>query len=116
MVRRIGQGGMGSVWRAERMDGLYQSEVAVKLLGSLALSAHARARFAREGELLARLTHPHIARLLDAGLTDDHQRFLVLELVTGKDVKTYVQDAALDPRAILTLFRQILSAANFAYK
>lgn len=115
LIEPIGQGGMGSVWRAGRMDGLYQSEVAVKLLGSLALSAHARARFAREGELLARLTHPHIARLLDAGLTDDHQRFLVLELVTGKDIKAYVQDAALDQRAILTLFRQILSAVAFAH-
>ncbi len=115
LIEAIGQGGMGSVWRAERMDGLYQSQVAIKLLGSLALSAHARARFAREGELLARLTHPHIARLLDAGLTDDHQRFLVLELVTGQDILTYVQAAALDRRAILVLFRQILSAVAFAH-
>lgn len=115
LIEPIGQGGMGSVWRAERTDGLYQSEVAVKLLGSLALSAHARARFAREGELLARLTHAHIARLLDAGLTHDHQRFLVLELVTGQDILTYVRAAALDQRAILVLFRQLLSAVAFAH-
>ncbi len=115
LIEPIGQGGMGSVWRAERMDGLYQSQVAVKLLGSLALSAHARARFAREGELLARLTHPHIARLLDAGLTDDHQRFLVLELVIGQDITAYVRANALDQRATLTLFRQVLAAVAFAH-
>ncbi len=115
LIEPIGQGGMGSVWRAERMDGLYQSQVAVKLLGSLALSAHARARFAREGELLARLTHPHIARLLDAGLTDDHQRFLVLELAVGQDITAYVKSAALDRRATLTLYRQVLAAVAFAH-
>jgi serine/threonine-protein kinase len=115
LIEAIGQGGMGSVWRAERMDGLYQSEVAVKLLGSLALSAHARARFAREGEVLARLTHPNIARLLDAGLTEDYQRFLVLELVRGQDIEAYVKASALDQRAILMLFRQMLSAVAFAH-
>jgi eukaryotic-like serine/threonine-protein kinase len=115
LIEAIGQGGMGSVWRGERIDGLYQSQVAVKLLGSLALSAHARSRFAREGELLARLTHPHIARLLDAGLTDDHQRFLVLELVVGQDITAYVKSAALDRRATLTLFRQVLAAVAFAH-
>ena len=115
LIEPIGQGGMGSVWRAERVDGLYQSQVAVKLLGSLALSAHARARFAREGELLARLTHPHIARLLDAGLTDDHQRFLVLELVAGQDITAFVKAAALDQRAIVALFRQVLAAVAFAH-
>ena len=90
LLEPIGQGGMGSVWRAERSDGLYHGQVAVKLLGSLALSAHARARFAHEGELLARLTHPYIARLLDAGLTADSQRFLVLELVKGRDIVAHV--------------------------
>lgn len=115
LIEPIGQGGMGSVWRGERIDGLYQSQVAVKLLGSLALSAHARARFAREGELLARLTHPHIARLLDAGLTDDHQRFLVLELVVGQDIVAYVKSAALDKRAAVALFRQVLAAVAFAH-
>jgi eukaryotic-like serine/threonine-protein kinase len=115
LIEPIGQGGMGSVWRAERMDGLYQSQVAVKLLGSLALSAHARARFAREGELLARLTHPHIAHLLDAGLTDDHQRFLVLEWVQGQDLVAYVAAKSLDQRATLVLFRQLLAAVAFAH-
>ena len=74
-----------------------------------------RARFAREGELLARLTHPHIARLLDAGLTDDRQRFLVLELVVGQDITTFVKAAGLDQRATVALFRQVLAAVAFAH-
>ena len=74
-----------------------------------------RARFAREGELLARLTHPHIARLLDAGLTDDRQRFLVLELVVGQDITTFVKAAGLDQRATVALFRQVLAAVAFSH-
>ncbi len=118
LLQPIGQGGMGSVWRAERSDGLYQSKVAVKLLGSLALSPHARARFAHEGELLARLTHPNIARLLDAGLTADFQRFLVLELVEGRDIVAHVvgaTDAPMKSSDIVLLFRQVLSAVAFAH-
>ncbi|TAG02657.1 MAG: serine/threonine protein kinase [Betaproteobacteria bacterium] len=113
LIEPIARGGMGSVWHARREDGLYQSEVAVKLLGSLALSAQARARFAREGELLARLTHPHIARLLDAGLTDDSQRFLVIELVQGVDIATFCR--TLSERDRIVLFRQLLGAVSYAH-
>jgi eukaryotic-like serine/threonine-protein kinase len=113
LIESIARGGMGSVWRARREDGLYQSEVAVKLLGSLALSAQARARFAREGELLARLSHPHIARLLDAGLTEDMQRYLVIELVQGVDIATFCK--TLPPYQRIALFRQLLSAVSYAH-
>jgi eukaryotic-like serine/threonine-protein kinase len=113
LIEPIARGGMGSVWRARREDGLYQSEVAVKLLGSLALSAQARTRFAREGELLARLSHPHIARLLDAGLTEDLQRFLVIELVPGIDIAAHCKK--LSERERIVLFRQLLSAVSYAH-
>jgi eukaryotic-like serine/threonine-protein kinase len=113
LIEPIGRGGMGSVWRARRVDGLYEQEVAVKLLGSLALSAQARARFAREGELLARLSHPNIARLIDAGVTDDGQRFLVLDWVRGVDIRAYCEDKS--THEILALFRQLLSAVAFAH-
>jgi eukaryotic-like serine/threonine-protein kinase len=113
LVEPIGRGGMGSVWRAQRIDGLYEQDVAVKLLGSLALSAQARARFAREGELLARLSHPNIARLIDAGVTADGQRYLVLDWVRGVDIRTYCNDKSV--REILCLFRQLLSAVAFAH-
>jgi eukaryotic-like serine/threonine-protein kinase len=115
LIEPIARGGMGSVWRARREDGLYQSEVAVKLLGSLALSAQARARFAREGELLARLAHANIAHLIDAGLTADHQRFLVLEWVDGHEINHYVAHHTLTQPATVTLFRQVLAAVAFAH-
>ena len=116
LLERIGQGGMGSVWRAERTDGLYDGEVAIKLLGSLALSAHARARFAQEGQILARLKHPNIAGLIDAGITDDGQRYLVIELIDGVAINDYVEKNALDMRQRLQLFRQLLDAVAFAHE
>ncbi len=113
LIEPIGRGGMGSVWRARRVDGLYEQEVAVKLLGSLALSAQARARFAREGELLARLSHPNIARLVDAGVTDDGRRFLVLDWVRGVDIRQCCEGKSTNE--ILSLYRQLLSAVAFAH-
>jgi eukaryotic-like serine/threonine-protein kinase len=115
LLDQIGQGGMGSVWRAERSDGLYKAQVAVKMLGAMALSSHARARFAQEGETLALLSHPNIARLLDAGITPEGRRFLVLELVQGLSLNEYVKQHALSPQQKLALFRQLLSALAFAH-
>ena len=116
LLERIGQGGMGSVWRAERTDGLYDAQVAIKLLGSLALSAHARARFAQEGQILARLKHPNIAGLLDAGITADGQRYLVLELIEGVALKDYVEQQSMNANQRLQLFRQLLDAVAFAHE
>jgi eukaryotic-like serine/threonine-protein kinase len=113
LIEPIGRGGMGSVWRARRSDGLYEAEVAVKLLGSLALARKTCPRMRREGELLARLTHPNIARLLDAGVTEDGQRFLVLELIRGVDIRDACGEKPLRDRLIV--FRQLLSAVAFAH-
>lgn len=75
LIREIGRGGTGSVWLGERADGLYRGQVAIKLLSAPVLhDTSARQRFAREGELLARLSHPNIARLLDAGTSDEGAR------------------------------------------
>ena len=70
LVREIGHGGMGTVWLARRTDGRYEGEVAIKFLRSGLFGQGDAARFEREGSILARLSHPHIARLLDAGVTD----------------------------------------------
>ena len=67
---QIGQGGMGSVWKARRADGRYQGQVAFKLLHLSLIGRTGSLRFEREGAILARLSHPHIARMLDAGVTD----------------------------------------------
>ena len=82
LIRPLGVGGMGEVWLATRDDGLYEGEAALKFIKSGLGSALAD-RFARERRVLARLNHPGIARLLDAGLADD-QPYLVLEYVVGQ--------------------------------
>src|SRR5580765_2914145 len=82
--RLLGSGGMGEVWLAARDDGAHAGRAAIKLLRSLRGDARAQERFLREGQILSRLEHPHIARLLDAGGLDDGQRYLVLEYVDGE--------------------------------
>src|SRR6476659_2943263 len=84
--RLLGQGGMGTVWLARRTDGRFEGDAAVKLLNLALLDPVGSERFRREGTLLARVNHPHIARLLDAGVTDGGQPFLVLERVRGERI------------------------------
>src|SRR5438552_7540905 len=115
LVRELGRGGMGEVWLAERADGLLRRPVAVKL-PVLALSRHALAeRFAREREILASLTHPHIARLYDAGFAADGQPFLALEYVDGIPLTRYADDQRLGVDARLTLFGQVIGAVAHAH-
>ena len=83
LVREIGRGGMGSVWLAERSDDQFQKQVAVKLLSAGLPVSEALRRFRDERRILASLEHPHIARLLDAGRTDDGLHYIVMELVEG---------------------------------
>ncbi|MFX7840603.1 protein kinase, partial [Acinetobacter baumannii] len=81
--RELGSGGMGTVWLAGRADGRFEGDVAIKFLrsGLFGSGSGGSARFAREGQILGRLSHPHIARLLDAGMHDGSQPYLVLEYV-----------------------------------
>src|ERR1700754_239264 len=92
----LGAGGMGSVWHARRTDGRFEGTVAVKLLHLAALDAGGAERFRREGTVLARLSHPHIARLFDAGVTTAAQPYLVLEYVEGTSIDRYADDHRLD--------------------
>ncbi len=81
LLSLIGQGGMGSVWLAERCDGRFEGRVAVKLLNIALMGRAGEERFRREGNFLAKVTHPHIARLIDAGVSAAGQPYLVLEHV-----------------------------------
>src|SRR6185503_1640103 len=81
--RLLGRGGMGEVWLASRSDGRFEAQCAIKLLDGAVSQEKLAERFRREGRLLARLAHPNIARLLDAGATADGRQFLVLEYVDG---------------------------------
>ena len=111
----LGQGGGGSVWRAVREDGRYDGAVAIKLL-HLSLMGHAGAeRFRREGQILARLMHPHIARLLDAGVTPGGQPYLVLELVEGQRIDQHCDAQRLSIEARLALFDDVLAAVAHAH-
>ena len=112
---RLGAGGMGTVWRASRSDGRFEGHVAVKLLNLALLDRAGDERFKREGTLLARLAHPHIARLLDAGVTATGQPYLVLELVDGRRIDHFADERRLDPLARLELFLQVTDAVAHAH-
>jgi eukaryotic-like serine/threonine-protein kinase len=115
LERSLGRGGMGAVWLAHRSDGRYAGRVAVKLLNLSLLGRGGTHRFKREGTALARLTHPNIARLIDAGVTSDGQPYLVLEYVEGEPIDRWCADRALDVEARVSLFLQVLDAVAHAH-
>jgi serine/threonine protein kinase len=112
LVSPIGHGGMGSVWLAERNDGRFTGHAAVKLLNAALLGRSAEKRFRREGTILARLTHPHIGRLIDAGLSVTGQPYLVLEYVDGRPIDRYCDNkkSSIDERIRLFLDVQVAVA------
>ena len=115
LVEPIGQGGMGSVWLAERSDGRFQGRVAVKLLNAALVGHAGEERFAREGNILARLAHPQIAHLIDAGLSPVGQPFLVLELVNGEEIDRYCNGRQLGVAARVRLFLDVLAPVAHAH-
>ncbi len=110
----IGSGGMGSVWRAVRSDGRFEGEVAVKLLSRTADSADTE-RFALEGRYLAKLTHPNIARLIDAGVGVGEQPYLILEYVNGLTLDKHCDAHSLSVRERVELFIEVLDAVAHAH-
>lgn len=115
LKHEIGSGGMADVWLAERADGAFAREVALKLPLINRLRRDLALRFARERDILARLEHPHIARLYDAGVTDDGLPYLAMEYVDGQSIIEYCDQRKLDIQERLELFRQVLDAVQFAH-
>jgi serine/threonine-protein kinase len=113
--RTLGHGGMGTVWLAHRNDGRFEGCVAMKLLNTALIGQPAERRFVREGSVLAKLQHPNIARLLDAGIADHGQPYLVLELVEGIRIDHYCDGARLSVEQRLALFDQVLDAVAHAH-
>jgi serine/threonine protein kinase len=111
----LGRGGMGEVWLAERSDGHFKGFFAVKFLDLTSPTANALERFRREGRMLARLTHPHIARLIDAGVMPDGQPYLVLEYVKGEPIDRYCDTLGLGLEARVRLFLDVLAAVVHAH-
>jgi len=115
LLRELGVGGMGTVWLAERSDGLIKRPVALKLpRGAWQLTGLAE-RMAREREILATLNHPNIARLYDAGLTGEGQPYLALEYIEGKAIDVYCEEHRLATKARLGLFLQAAEAIAYAH-
>ncbi len=117
IVRLLGEGGMGRVYLAERADDLYQQHVAIKLVQTGAGSTRdLLMRFSAERQILANLVHPHIAHLLDAGLTSNGLPYLVMEYVEGIPIDRYVADQGLSIAQRLELFRNVCSAVEYAHR
>jgi tetratricopeptide (TPR) repeat protein len=114
LVRLVGHGGMGSVYLAERADGELQQQVAIKLLHHGGSEPAFRDLFLRERRILARLQHPAIARVLDAGHTDGGQPYLAMEYVDGIPIDAYADQ--LDLRGKLLLFLKVLEAVSYAHR
>jgi eukaryotic-like serine/threonine-protein kinase len=111
----LAQGGMGEVWLAHRSDGQFEGKFAVKLLHLETPGPKALDRFKREGRVLAQLTHPNIARLIDAGAMPDGQPFLVLEYIDGEHVDRYCESRSLSTRSRVRLFLDVLAAVAHAH-
>jgi non-specific serine/threonine protein kinase/serine/threonine-protein kinase len=114
LLRLLGMGGMGAVYLAERADGAYEQQVAVKLIRSGALGREALGRFRRERQILAWLNHPKIARLLDGGVTEAGP-YLVMEYVEGTPIDAHCDAHGLGVRARIELFRAVCEAVNHAH-
>ena len=115
LERLLGEGGMGQVWLAARADGLYQRRVALKLLRPGLADTNLRVRFTRERQILARLAHPHIARLLDAGISADGLPYLALEHVDGAPITDYCREHRTPVETRLRMFGQICEAVSHAH-
>lgn len=115
LERPIGHGGMGTVWLARRQDGRFEGTAAIKFLALAVTGPDGEARFRAEGHVLARLTHPNIARLLDAGVSPGGQPYLVLEHVDGAAIDAWCDERHLGISERLALFQQVLAAVAHAH-
>ncbi|MBV9265764.1 MAG: tetratricopeptide repeat protein [Acidobacteriaceae bacterium] len=129
LLRVLGEGGMGKVFLAERADEQYQQFVAIKLMHSGLMSPRPSVRrrfneqsgtmlqrFQHERQILANLSHPNIARLLDGGMTSDGSPYLVMELVDGTPIDEHCREKRLSIKAKLELFRRVCLAVEYAHK
>ena len=115
-LRRIGRGGMGEVWLAERVDGAFAQAVALKRVRDGALSPELARRFVRERQILARLQHPHIAHLVDGGVAADGRPWLAMEYVDGVRIDAWCASHGVEARARVRLFAAVCDAVAFAHR
>jgi serine/threonine-protein kinase len=116
LERPLGRGGMGEVWLATRADGAFDRQVALKLPRAELLSDTLRGRFARERDILAAFSHPHIAQFLDAGLGAEGRPYIAMERVDGPDIVAWCDARSLGIEARLALALQVLDALAHAHE
>lgn len=115
LVQQIGQGGMGTVWEA-RQEKPIQRRLAIKLINVRTTTDSFTGRFEAEREILARMNHPNITRILDAGTTSDGQPYFCMELIEGSDILSYSVQQKLPLKAKLQLFQSVCSAVQHAHQ
>ncbi len=116
LLREVGTGGMGSVYEAVRDDDQFEKRVAVKVIRRGMTSEGLVRRFRQERQILARLDHPNIARLLDGGTTGDERPYLVMEYVDGEPVTVYCRNRRLSIQDRLSLFGAVCEAVQYAHR
>jgi tetratricopeptide (TPR) repeat protein/tRNA A-37 threonylcarbamoyl transferase component Bud32 len=116
IIREIGRGGMGAVFLAERADGEFQQQAALKVVWRTFADAELTQRFRRERQILASLNHPHIARLLDGGVSADGEPFLVMEYVEGARIDDYCAAKNLSTAERLKLFIDVCEGVSYAHQ
>lgn len=116
IVQRLGAGGMGEVFLGARDDGLFEHDVAIKLIRPSLLPQIARSMFERERRALARLGHTNIARLFDGGVTDTHAPYFIMELVRGVEISAFCRSRNSTPGSIARLMIDVCSAVQYAHQ
>ncbi|MBK9964497.1 MAG: serine/threonine protein kinase [Holophagales bacterium] len=116
VLRRLGEGGMGTVYLAARADQEFRKHVAIKVIRKGMASEEIVSRFRRERQILAALDHPGIARLFDGGTTEDGLSYFVMEYIQGQSLGLYCDSHGLSIRERLLLFRSICSAVQYAHQ
>jgi len=115
-IKQIGSGGMGSVYLAERADGQFEQKVALKVVKPGMNSREIISRFEEERQILARLQHPNIARLLDGGISELGLPYFTLEYVEGKPITEYCDENNLTIEERLKLFKKVCEAVLYAHQ
>src|SRR5262245_30027616 len=116
LSERIGKGGMGDVYRAERAEGDFNQQVAIKLISRRLQGSDAVRRFRAERQILASLQHPNIVTLVDGGVTGDGQPFISMEYVDGLPITELCRQRAAPLESRLVLFEQVCAAVGFAHR
>ncbi|HEX8246897.1 MAG TPA: protein kinase [Pyrinomonadaceae bacterium] len=116
IIREIGRGGMGAVFLAERWDGEFEQQVALKIIRQSFADKELEKRFRRERQILASLNHPNIARLHDGGVSEAGEPFLVMEYVEGERIDKFCERENLSTNDRLKLFLSVCSAVSFAHQ